>query len=150
MTATGSTPDALSLPAPLRELIDAGPLAHLTTLDPDGAPQVSVIWIGRDGDELVSGHMSHRRKLRNIERDPRVALSFTAPHEPGVFLNPYAVLRARAEVVPGDEAWSLLDRLTKIYLGPDETFPAPKGPGFVVRYRVERISGVGPWVPDRH
>ncbi len=135
-----------TLPAELRELIESGPLAHLSTINPDGSPQVSVIWIGLDGDEIVSGHMGHYAKLRNIERDPRVVLSFDGPRDPGVVLNPYAVLRARATVEPSDEAWDLLDRLTKVYMSPDDEFPAPNGPGYVVRYKVERIGGVGPWV----
>jgi PPOX class probable F420-dependent enzyme len=133
------------LPKELRELIESGPLTHLSTINPDGSPQVSVIWIGLDGDEIVSGHMGHYAKLRNIERDPRVVLSFDGPRDPGVVLNPYAVLRARATVEPSDEAWDLLDRLTKVYMSPDDEFPAPKGPGYVVRYKVERIGGVGPW-----
>ena len=86
-------------------------------------------------------------KLRNIERDPRVVLSFEAPRVPGAFLNPYDVLRARAAIEPGDDAWNLLDRLTKVTWPRDTGFPAPKGPGYVVRYSVERIGGVGPWVP---
>jgi PPOX class probable F420-dependent enzyme len=108
---------------------------------------VSVVWIGLDGDDLVSGHMQWYAKLRNIERDPRVVLSFVAPRVPGAFLNPYAVLHARAAIEPGDDAWNLLDRLTKVYMSPDTGFPAPKGPGYLVRYSVERIGGVGPWVP---
>ena len=84
----------IRLPDQLRELINSAPLAHLTTINTDGSPQVSVIWIGLDGDEPVSGHMRHHLKLRNIERDHRVVLSFAAPREPGVFLNPYAVLHA--------------------------------------------------------
>lgn len=120
-------------------------MAHLSTINADGSPQVSVIWIGLDGDDLVSGHLGLYAKLRNIERDPRVVLSFDAPREPGVLLNPYAVLRARAVVAPSDDAWDLLNRLTKVYVSPDAEFPAPKGPGFVVRYSVERIGGVGPW-----
>jgi PPOX class probable F420-dependent enzyme len=133
------------LPKELRELIESGPLTHLSTINPDGSPQVSVIWIGLDGDDIVSGHMSHYAKLRNIERDPRVVLSFDGPRDPGVVLNPYAVLKARATVEPSDEAWDLLDRLTKVYMSPDDEFPAPKGPGYIVRYTVERIGGVGPW-----
>jgi Pyridoxamine 5'-phosphate oxidase len=78
----------------LRDLIESGPMAHLCTINADGSPQVSVIWIGLDGDDLVSGHMGWYAKLRNIERDPRVVLSFDAPRVPGVFLNPYAVLHA--------------------------------------------------------
>ncbi|GAA5141244.1 PPOX class F420-dependent oxidoreductase [Pseudonocardia adelaidensis] len=133
------------LPAELRDLIESGPLAHLSTINLDGSPQVSVIWIGLDGDDIVSGHMGRYAKLRNIERDPRVVLSFDAPRDPSAFLNPYAVLRARATIEPSDGAWDLLDRLTKVYMSPDDEFPAPKGQGYIVRYAVERIGGVGPW-----
>jgi PPOX class probable F420-dependent enzyme len=133
------------LPRELRDLIESGPMAHLSTINLDGSPQVTVIWIGLDGDDLVSGHMSRHRKLRNIERDPRVVLSVDAPRAPGVFLNPYAVLRARATVQPGDDAWDLLNRLAKVYVSPDTEVPAPRGPGYIVRYSVGRIGGVGPW-----
>lgn len=129
----------------LRTIIDAGPFAHLTTVDPDGAPQVSLVWIARDGDELLTGHMRRYRKVANIERDPRVVLSFLAPRDPTAFLQPYAVLRGRAVVEPSDQTWDLLDRLAKVYLGPDQEFPAPRGPGYVVRYAIERVTGVGPW-----
>ncbi|MGW2937305.1 PPOX class F420-dependent oxidoreductase [Streptomyces sp. NPDC001156] len=138
------------LPRELRELIESGPMAHLSTINPDGSPQVTVIWIGLDGDDVVSGHMARHVKLRNIERDPRVVLSFDGPRVPGVFLNDYAVLRARAAVEPSDATWDLLDRLAKVYVSPDTEFPAPKGPGYIVRYSVERIGGVGPWAPAPH
>ena len=123
-------------------------MAHLSTINADGSPQVTVIWVGLDGDDLVSGHMSWYAKLRNIERDPRVVLSFDAPRVAGAFLNEYAVLRARASIEPGDAAWDLLNRLAKVYVAPDAEFPAPKGPGYLVRYSVERIGGVGPWQPS--
>ena len=58
------------LPREVRDLIESGPVAHLSTINADGSPQVSVIWIGLDGDDLVSGHMGRYAKLRNIERDP--------------------------------------------------------------------------------
>jgi predicted pyridoxine 5'-phosphate oxidase superfamily flavin-nucleotide-binding protein len=60
------------LPRELRDLIESGPMAHLSTISADGSPQVSVIWIGLDGDDLVSGHLGWYAKLRNIERDPWV------------------------------------------------------------------------------
>ena len=133
------------LPGELRELIESGPLTHLSTINPDGSPQVTVIWIGLDGDAIVSGHIAHRRKLQNIERDPRVVLSFDAPRDHKVVRNPYAVIRAHASVEPSDGAWDLLNRLTKTYMSPDDEFPAPRGAGYIVRYEVERIGGVGPW-----
>jgi PPOX class probable F420-dependent enzyme len=134
-----------ALSVELRALVESGPLAHLTTINADGSPQVTVIWIGLDGDDIVSGHMSHYRKLANIERDPRVVLSFEAPRDRDAFLNPYAVLRCSATVESSEEAWDLLNRLTKVYIQPDSEFPAPKGPGYIARYKIERIGGVGPW-----
>ena len=136
------------LPTELRQLIESGPLAHLSTTNADGSPQVSVIWLGIDGDDLVTSHMSRKQlKLRNIERDPRVVLSLEAPREPGVFLAPHAVIKASAAIEgPTEDAWELLDRLAKVYVAPDSTFPAPRAAGYIVRYTVEKVSGVGPWV----
>ena len=133
-----------------RELIGDGDDATLVTLNPDGSPQVSVVWVGFDGGDLVTAHLPRHLKVRNMERDPRAVLSFLGPHEPGAFLQPYAVLRARATVEPSDRAWDVLDNLAKVYVSPDAAFPAPRAPGFIVRYAVERISGVGPWVPSSH
>lgn len=137
-----------SLSPELRAVIESGPLVHLTTINADGSPQVSVVWIGFDGDELVTAHLSHRAKLRNIERDPRVVLSFLAPTEPGALLHEYAVLRAHARVEPSDRAWDVLDRLAKVYVAPDCTFPAPPRPGYLVHYSVDRVGGVGAWAPS--
>jgi hypothetical protein len=58
--------------------------------------------------------------------------------------------QARAAVQPDDDAWDLLNRLAKVYMFPDAEFPAPKGPGYIVRYAVDRIGGVGPWASTRH
>jgi hypothetical protein len=72
-------------------------------------------------------------------------LSFDAPRTPGVFLAEHVLLRARATVEQGG-AWPLLDRLAKVYVAPDFTFPAPESSGgFVLRYAVEHVGGVGPW-----
>ena len=94
----------------LRDLVSTGPLCHLSTVNPDGSPQVTVVWVGADGDELVTAHLPHNQKVRNMERDPRVMLSFLGPHEEGALLQPYAVVRARATVARSDEAWDVLDR----------------------------------------
>ena len=129
----------------LRALIETAPLAHVTVLAADGNPRVTVIWVGADGDEIVSGHMTRNQKVRNLARDPRVVLSMQAPPQPGVFLAEHAVVYARATVTEGG-AWDLLDALAKRYVAPDFTFPAPKSEGgHVVRYAIERVAGVGPW-----
>jgi PPOX class probable F420-dependent enzyme len=130
----------------LRRLVELGPLAHLSTINQDGSPQVAVVWIGIDGDDLVTGHLGNQLKLRNIQRDPRVAISLEAPREPGVFLAHYATIKATAAIEgPTEEAWELLNRLTKVYMAPAAEFPAPRAAGSVVRYTLEKVGGVGPW-----
>jgi PPOX class probable F420-dependent enzyme len=130
----------------VRELIESGPLAHLVTLNADGSPQVTVVWIGIEGDEIVSGHLFRRRKVENVLRDPRVALSLEAPGADAIGLRNYAVLYGRARITEGG-APELLQRLAYTYLGPDVTFPPMPDPppGYVTRIRVERVTGHGPW-----
>ena len=101
-----------------------------------------------DGDDLVSTHMSENVKIRNIRRDPRVALSFDAPRETGNWINPYAVVYTRASVEPSDRIWELMGRHAKVYVAPDAELPVPEEaqPGFLVRYAVTRVGGIGPWV----
>jgi PPOX class probable F420-dependent enzyme len=131
----------------LRTLIESGPLAHLVTLNADGSPQVSAVWIGLDGEEIVSGHMDDRVKLRNVRRDPRVVISLEAPVEPGTFLAEHAVVYGTGRVTEGG-ASDLLHRLGKVYVEPDFEFPvtAAADAGFVLRVSVDRVTGHGPWV----
>ena len=137
-----------ALPDSARELIESGALAHLVTLNRDGSPQVSCAWMGLDGDELVAGHLHLQQKIRNIQRDPRVVVSFegTRVRPPG--LKEYLVVHGRGRVTEGG-APELLQRLAHVYLGPDVTFPTMPDPppGFVSRISVERIGGVGAWSP---
>ena len=135
------------LPTAARALIESGALAHLVTLNGDGSPQVSCVWVGLDGNEIVSGHLSDRQqKLRNVRRDPRVTMSLegTAMHGPG--LREYLVVHGRARIEEGG-APELLQRLAYVYLGPDVKFPPMDDPppGFLMRTTPERLGGVGPW-----
>ena len=137
----------MQLPASARELIESGSLAHLVTLNADGSPQVTCAWVGLDEDEIVSGHLpANQRKLANVTRDPRVAVSIegTEIQPPG--LKQYLVVHGSARLVPGG-APELLQRLARVYLGPDVKFPPMENPpaGHVMRISVERIGGVGPW-----
>jgi PPOX class probable F420-dependent enzyme len=139
--------EAVELPEPARALIESGVLAHLVTLNADGSAQVSCIWVGLDGDEIVSGHLSDKQqKLRNIRRNPRVVMSLegTTMHPPG--LREYLVVHGRARIEEGG-APELLQRLAHVYLGPDVRFPPMDDPpaGFVMRTSAERLGGVGPW-----
>lgn len=129
-----------------RAAIEAGHPAHLVTLNADGSPQVSVVWFGFDGDEIVSGHLDDRQKLRNVRRDPRVALSIETGVVNEYGLAEYIVVRGQGRVTEGGAA-ELLQRLAHVYLGPDVEFPPPgeHPPGYILRITPERVRGIGPW-----
>ena len=135
-----------SLPESARAVLESAALAHLVTLNPDGSPQVTVIWVGLDGDEIVAAHLPDHRKLRNIRRDSRVALSLEAGTISSAGLAEYLVIYGTARVTEGG-APELLQRLAHTYLGPDVRFPPMDNPppGYVTRITVDRVGGVGPW-----
>lgn len=129
-----------------REVLTAGRLAHVVTINADSSPQVSIVWVGLDGDEIVSGHLGVRQKLRNVERDPRVVLSLETGHRNAMGLDEYLVVRGTARVTQGG-APELLQRLAHVYLSPDARFPPVDDPppGYVLRITPESLGGVGPW-----
>jgi PPOX class probable F420-dependent enzyme len=129
-----------------RALLESDALAHLVTLNADGSPQLSCVWVGLDGEDIVSGHMDPRQKLRNVQRDPRVVLSVESQHINQVGLREYLVVHGAGRVEEGG-ARDLLQRLAHVYLGPNIVFPPPQydTPGWVLRITPERVGGVGPW-----
>ena len=135
----------MKLAPDVREVIESGRLAHLVTLNKDGSPQVSCVWVDVDGDEIVSAHLFEQQKIRNIRRDPRVTLSIEADNPENRDLQPYLVLHGRGRITEGG-APTLLNRLGGRYLGRDD-FPAMADPpeGFVLRIEVDRVGGIGPW-----
>jgi PPOX class probable F420-dependent enzyme len=140
----------VEIPPEAREVLESDRLAHLVTLNPDGSPQVSCVWVGLEGDEIVSGHLGTRQKVRNVERDPRVALSIEAKETNELGLQEYLVVHGGARIQEGG-APELLQKLARTYIGPDAVFPpmSDPPPGFVMRITAERIGGVGPWAPRR-
>jgi PPOX class probable F420-dependent enzyme len=136
----------LLIPDTARTVIESDALAHLVTIAPDGGPQVSVVWVGLDGDDIVFASLGPRRKLDNIERDPRVSLSLEGTGTNQLGLREYLVVHGRARIVEGGGP-ELLQRLAHTYLGPGVKFPPMDDPppGVVVHITAERLGGVGPW-----
>ena len=137
----------VALPDSARELLTSGALVHCTTLNADGSPQVSAVWVGLDGDEVLMAHIPRNAKVRNLQRDPRVVLSLQSEDRNEIGMQHHLVLHGRATVTEGG-AGDLLRRLAKVYAGPDAQFPLPPNapPGYVVHIAVDRIGGFGPWV----
>jgi len=137
------------IPESARAVLESDALAHLVTLNPDGSPQVSIVWVGLEGDDIVSAHLREQQKLRNIRRDPRVALSLETGVTNAMGLREYLVVHGRATIEEGGgPEW--LQRLAHTYLGPDVTFPPMPDPppGFRLRISVDRVGGIGPWAQD--
>jgi PPOX class probable F420-dependent enzyme len=136
----------VSIPDSARALLEGPALAHLVTLNPDGSPQLSIIWVGVNGDEIVAAHLAERQKVRNIRRDPRVAISIEANTLNERGLVEYLVVHGRARITEGGAA-EILQQLAHVYLGPAVKFPPMDHPpaGFVTHITVERIGGVGQW-----
>ena len=138
----------MPIPDEARPLLESDALAHLVTVNHDGSPQVTCVWVGVEGDELVTAHLFDQQKLRNVRRDPRVVLSLegTQVHPPG--LKEYLVIHGTAWIQEGG-APDLLERLARVYLGPNVKFPPMDDPppGYVLRIVVDRVGGVGPWSP---
>jgi PPOX class probable F420-dependent enzyme len=128
----------MELPNDIKDLLDEKVYVHLGTIMPDGSPHVSVVWIGRDGDKVLFSSALGRVKPRNLELDPRVALSFTPPDKP--YQN--IVLRGRVTKTATDGTW-LIDSLANKYLG-HESYQFAK-PGEVrVNYEIE-IDTASQW-----
>jgi PPOX class probable F420-dependent enzyme len=137
----------MTLPDSAKELIREGALGHLVTSGPSGDPHVTCVWVAVDGDDLLTAHLNPRlRKLENVRRNPRVAISFegTRIHPPG--LREYLVVHGRASIEEGG-APELLQELAHVHLGPDVRFPVMDDPppGVRMRIAVERVGGIGPW-----
>ena len=123
------------LAGPVRALIDGANYAHLATILPDGSPHSVPLWIGLEGERIAFLTDPASRKARNIERDPRVALSVTDQAQP------FTMAQVRGRVtgrLDGDEAWAVIDRISAKYTGG----PYPQRSGRVVfLIEPERTSG---------
>jgi PPOX class probable F420-dependent enzyme len=145
----GLEEDNMAIPESVHKVLEAGRLLHLVTLNRDGSPQISCVWGGIDGDEIVVASFGEYQKIKNVRRDPRVSLSVETDAVNAAGLNEYLVVHGTARVVEGGAA-AMLQRLAYIYIGPDVgKFPPGDNeppPGYITRITPTRYSGVGPWV----
>jgi PPOX class probable F420-dependent enzyme len=137
----------MELPESAKEIIRSGALGHLVTLNRQGAPQVTCVWVAVDGDDLLTAHLNPRlRKVENVRRDPRVAVSFEGREMRPPGLREHLVVHGRAAIEEGGAA-ELLQELAYVHLGPSVKFPPMDDPppGVRLRISIERIGGIGPW-----
>jgi PPOX class probable F420-dependent enzyme len=100
------------LPEDVRKLLDAPNHATVTSLNPDGGPQSSVVWVRTDGDDILFSTVKGRKKPRNFERDPRASLLVIDPDNP----YRYVEVRGRVTMTPDPEG-VLIEELAQKYQG---------------------------------
>ncbi len=110
----------VSLPDGVRTLVDAATFAVVSTINPDGTPQSTVIWVKRDGDDLLFSTVRGRKKTRNMERDPRVSVCAYDPAQPYSYFTVEGAVTLTEE--GGDD---LINELSLKYDGRPYTFDAP-------------------------
>ncbi len=108
--------DNTVVPESHKDLLESTALAEIATIGPDGAPQVNPVWFGWDGTLLSFSQTKTRQKLKNLERDKRIALSIVDP------INPYRYIEIRGKVVEfiEDPDKAFIDSMAKKYLGEDK------------------------------
>ena len=117
-------------------LLDGKNYAVLATINPDGSPQTSVLWVGRDGNDLLFSTVAGRVKHRNMERDPRISVTVLDSEDP----ENYVELRGRVSMTP-DAGRALDTRLSWKYDGRDPGEDRPGAVRVVVRMVVEKVTG---------
>jgi PPOX class probable F420-dependent enzyme len=119
-----------------RQLVDGRNFAVVATVNPDGSPQTSVIWVGLDGDAVIFSTIAGRKKTRNILRDPRVSVTVIDTD------NPYRAVEIRGTAeVTNDEGRAVTHLLSQKYLGEDKPPEPPSVQRVVVRVTPGKVIG---------
>jgi PPOX class probable F420-dependent enzyme len=130
----------LIIPVGYEDLLESTALAHVATLGPHGEPQSNPVWFDWDGEHVKFSQTKARQKYRNLQRDPRIALSIVDPE------NPYRYLEIRGEVTRVEEDLDIdfICSMAKKYLGLDRyPYHQPDDERVVVFVRPEHTNQMG-------
>lgn len=125
-----------TLPEPAKALLDAREFVTLATLEPDGQPQLSVLWVKRDGNDVLMSTVAGRRKQRNLAREPRATVLLYP------IGNPYNYLEVRGSVTMTEEGGrELIDELYEKYQDRPGLYPGdgPDDVRVVIRLAPEHV-----------
>ena len=126
----------MALPDDLLAVLQTKAICFVTTLMPDGAPQISQTWAGTDGEHVLINTVETHQKTRNVKRDPRIALGIADPARP----SRYWALRGSVVATTTEGARENIDELSLRYLG--RPYPGFGGDGqrrLLLTVRVDRI-----------
>ena len=130
----------MSLPDGLIALLRQPSPCFLATVMPDGSPQLTQTWVDTDGEHVLINSVQGHLKVRNIERDPRVAVAISDPDKP----SRYFQVRGRVLDVTTDGAAEHIEKLAQRYLGGPYPWYGGRGQTrLLITIEVDKISGVG-------
>ena len=131
---------AIALPQSVKKILGDKAYGHVITFDAAGKPQVTMVWMDVDGDEVTFNTAEGRLKPKNLRRDPRVIITVQDRNDP----QSYMVFHGKATVTEtGADAH--IDKLAHRFLGVDKyPFRRPGEKRLVVRVKPDRIGGYGP------
>ena len=131
---------AIALPQSVKRILEDKAYGHIITFGASGKPQVTMVWVDVDGDEVVFNTAEGRLKPKNLQRDPRVVISVQDRNDPQA----YMVFHGTASITEAG-ADAHIDKLAKRFLGADKyPFRRPGEKRLMVRVKVDRIGGYGP------
>ena len=131
---------AIALPQNVKKILQDKAYGHVVTFDSAGKPQVTMVWLDADNDEVLFNTAEGRLKPKNLRRDPRIIISVQDRNDP----QSYMVLHGKATVSEAG-ADPHIDKLAKRFLNADKyPFRRPGEKRLVVRTKVDRIGGYGP------
>jgi len=131
---------AIALPQTVKRILEDKAYGHVITSGASGKPQVTMVWVDVDGDEVVFNTAEGRLKPKNLGRDPRVIISVQDRNDP----QSYMVFHGAASLTEAG-ADPHIDKLAKRFLGADKyPFRRPGEKRLLVRVKVDRIGGYGP------
>ena len=129
-----------ALPQSVKKVLEDKAYGHVITFDENGKPQVTMVWLDVDGDEVVFNTAEGRLKPKNLRRDPRVIVSVQDRNDP----QSYVVFHGKATVTEAG-ADPHIDKLAKRFLGADKyPFRRPGEKRLIVRVKPDRLGGYGP------
>ena len=130
----------VTLPQSVKTLLVDKAYGHVVTFNSDGKPQVTMVWMDVDGDEVLFNTADGRRKPQNLRQDPRIIVSVQDRTNPQA----YAIFHGKARITE-EGADAHIDKLAKRFTGADKyMFRQPGEKRLVVRISVDRIGGYGP------
>src|SRR3954453_17583467 len=130
----------VNIPQSLKTMLEDKAYGHVITFNAQGKPEITMVWIDVEGDEVLFNTAEGRRKPDNIRRDPRVIVSVQDRNNP----QSYAVFHGQGRVTDAG-ADEQIDKLANRFLGVEKyPYRQPNEKRLIIRISVDRISGMGP------